>query len=260
MNWPDPKRWRTLWCVWLSLFVVCPALTSEFDHLHRRWTEVLSQRVDADLVDYSALKARPTELNAYLTTLAEVPHAEFTRWTERQRLAFLCNAYNASTIQLIVEHYPVKSIKDLGGLFSSPWERPVVKLFGAVHTLNHLEHQMIRAEFREPRIHFALVCAARGCPPLRAEAYVAERLETQLADQARKFLAQPEKNHIDETAGIIHLSPIFKWYGDDFGRGPDAVLRALTPYWPKPSAAALAKGGLKIRYTDYDWSLNEQRR
>ncbi len=260
MNWPNQNRWLGLWSIGLSLCLGCTASAAEFDQLHRRWTEVLTHQVKAGLVDYSALKARPAELNAYLTTLADVPQAEFVRWTERQRLAFLCNAYNASTIRFIVDHYPVKSIKDLGGLFASPWERPVVKLFGAVHTLDQLEHRMIRADFREPRIHFALVCAARGCPPLRAEAYVEERLDQQFADQARQFLASPEKNRVDEITGTIHLSPIFKWYGDDFGKDTDAVLRALKPYWPRTTAAALVKGGLKIRYTEYDWSLNDQRR
>lgn len=260
MNWPDPTRWRGRWSVWLCLCLTGTATAAEFDHLHRRWTDVLAHQVKDGLVDYSALKAQPAKLNAYLVTLAEVPQAEFARWTERQRLAFLCNAYNAATVRLIVDHYPVKSIKDLGGLFSSPWERPVVKLFGAVHTLDQLEHRMIRPQFREPRIHFALVCAARGCPPLRAEAYIEERLDEQLADQARKFLASPEKNRLDEVTGTLHLSPIFKWYGDDFGRDTDSVLRALKPYWPKASAAALSKGGFRIRYTDYDWSLNEQRR
>jgi hypothetical protein len=175
-------------------------------------------------------------------------------------MAFLINAYNAYTLQLIIDHHPVKSIKDIGSFFKGPWDQPVVRLFGRTLTLNNLEHDIIRVDYQEPRIHFALVCAARGCPPLRNEAYLADRLEEQLDDQVRRFLATPDKNRVDASRRTVYLSPIFKWYGADFEKQHGSVLAALQPYWPKASASVLAQGGFKIRYTDYDWSLNQSHR
>jgi len=124
-------------------------------------------------------------------------------------------------------------------------------------TLNTVEHKMLRRDYREPRIHFALVCAAKGCPPLRTEAYVAGRLDEQFDDQARKFLANAEKNRVETGERVVYLSPIFKWYGADFEKKSGSVLAALETYWPGKAPAALASGGFRIRYTDYDWSLND---
>ena len=179
---------------------------------------------------------------------------------ELQQLAFFINAYNAYTLQLIIDHYPVKSIKDIGSFFKGPWDQPAVRLFGRTLTLNNLEHDIIRKDYPDPRIHFALVCAAHGCPPLRDEAYVADHLEEQLDDQARQFLATPAKNRVDAGARTVYLSPIFKWYGADFEKKHGSVLAALEPYWPKASVGALAQGHFKIRYSDYDWSLNQTTR
>ena len=169
-------------------------------------------------------------------------------------MAFLLNAYNAYTLKLITDRYPLKSIKDIGGWFSGPWDQPVVKLFGETITLNTVEHKILRKDYSEPRIHFALVCAAKGCPPLRGEAYVAARLNGQLDDQAKLFLANPAKNRVDVANHTVYLSPIFKWYGSDFEKKSGSVLTALKPYWP---GKAVATDDFKIRYTDYDWSLNE---
>ena len=153
-------------------------------------------------------------------------------------------------------HYPVKRIKDIGSFLTGPWDQPVVKLFGDTITLNTVEHKILRQNYAEPRIHFALVCAAKGCPPLRGEVYVATRLNEQLDDQAKQFLATPDKNHMDVASQTVYLSPIFKWYGVDFEKKSGSVLAALKPYWPaKP---VVGYEDFKIRYTDYDWSLNEQ--
>lgn len=230
-----------------------------FDQTHATFDAVLKRHVRDGLVDYPALKARPKLLEDYLATLAGVSPDGFKRWPEKERLAFLINLYNATTLKLIVDHYPVKSIKDVGSLLKGPWDQPVVRIFGRRLTLNDLEHKILRVDYREPRIHFALVCAARGCPPLRSEAYVAERLDSQLDDQARRFLACPAQNRVVSRERAVYLSPLFKWYGADFERASGSVLTALKSYWPPEAAAALAEGGFRIRYTDYDWSLNESR-
>ena len=125
--------------------------------------------------------------------------------------------------------------------------------------MNTVEHKILRVDYTEPRIHFALVCAAIGCPPLRSEAYVGIRLDEQLEDQERQFLATPDKNRIAATERTVYLSPIFKWYGGDFRKESGSVLAALKPYWPE-NFGVLDYDDFKIRYTDYDWSLNEQPR
>ena len=231
-------------------------MAAEFDDTHALFTGVLERHVRNARVDYAALKARPSDLNRYLDQVARVSRTEFKRWSGPRQIAFLSNAYNAHTLRLIIEHYPVKSIKDIGGLLNGPWDQPVVKLFGETITLNTLEHKILRKDYDEPRLHFALVCAAKGCPPLRGEAYVGARLEEQLVDQARQFLAEPGKNRIAATERAVYLSPVFKWYGGDFEKKHGSVLAALKPYWPDKSGA-LVQDDFKIRYTDYDWSLNE---
>jgi hypothetical protein len=155
--------------------------------------------------------------------------------------------YNAATLKLIVDHYPVKSIKGIGSLFKGPWDQPVVRLFDQTITLNNLEHDILRKDYNEPRLHMALVCAAKGCPPLRSEAYVGERLDGQLADQARIYLASPAGLQLDRAKGEARLSAIFKWYGKDF----PSVSAFVARY------SGQNVDGLNIRYLDYNWSLNE---
>ena len=234
-----------------------------FDHTHGTFDRVLKQNVADGWVNYSALKAAPQPLNAYLDALAAVPEAEFKTWAEKQRLAFLINLYNAATLKLIVDHYPVASIKKIGGFFNfgglgdGPWAQKVVRLFGEVTTLDHVEHEIIRKEYAEARVHFALVCAARGCPPLRAEAWTADRLEAQLDEQGRIFLGQAVKNRVEANARTLYLSPIFKWFAGDFEAAAGSVEKFVTPFLPEAARGALATGGFKISYTDYDWSLND---
>lgn len=239
-----------------ALWVVGGGSAQAFDHTHAAWDKVLKQRVKEGLVDYAALKANPDELGAYLESLAKVGKSEFLAWSEPQRLAFLFNLYNAATVKLIVDHYPVSSIKKIGGVFSSPWKQKRVPLFGTLRSLDDLEHDMLRVDYHEPRLHFAIVCAAKGCPALRSEAYMAERLNEQLEEQARAFMRNTSKNRIDQAKGLVYLSPIFDWFHKDFESKPGGVLAFVRPYFP--SGEVLAKGEWSIKYTDYDWSLNEQ--
>ncbi len=239
----------------LVLTVLSRGQAAEFDQSHSVFGPVLKAYVKDARVNYSALKSQPQELDRYLAQVAAVSEPEFKRWNEKQQIAFLINAYNAYTLRLIVDHYPVKSIKDIGGVFSGPWDQPIVHLFGRTLTLNTVEHKMLRKDYSEPRIHFALVCAANGCPPLRSEPFVTTRLDEQLDDQARQFLADARKNRVAASERTVYHSPIFKWYGEDFEKKSGSVLKALQPYWPATNRPV---GDFKIRYTDYDWSLNEQ--
>lgn len=249
---------QALGALTLGLVISAPQVAgAEFDQSHARFSGVLTRYVKDAHVDYVALKAQPQELNGYLDQVAAVSRTDFKQWKEPQQIAFLANAYNAYTLRLIIDHYPVKSIKDIGGFLSGPWDQPVVGLFGETITLNTLEHKILRKDYAEPRLHFALVCAAKGCPPLRGEAYVGARLDEQLDDQARQFLATPAKNRVEITEGTVYLSPIFKWYGADFEKKSGSVLAALKPWWPGESGGSV-RDDFKIRYTDYDWSINEQ--
>jgi hypothetical protein len=241
------------WCA--ALLWSGPAARG-FDQNHARYATVLETFVQDGLVDYAGLKAAPAELLAYLDAAADVKESQFEKWTRPQQLAFLINVYNAATLKLVADHYPVKSIKKIGGLFTSPWSLPVVRLWGQTNSLDWLEHEIIRARYSEARIHFALVCAARGCPPLRREPLLGPRIEEQLNDQGRIFLAQTAKNHFDAASGTLHLSPIFKWFHDDFAAEAGSVQAFVRRYWNPAEAAKLSQPKLRVRYTDYDWSLN----
>ncbi|MCM2305020.1 MAG: DUF547 domain-containing protein [Elusimicrobia bacterium] len=215
----------------------------------------LAARVRGGLVDYAGLKKDPAGLDAWLAAAAKTDAGEFALRSRDERLAFLINLYNAATLRLILDHYPVDSIRKIGPAWdrSRAWKLPVVKVFGRAVTLDALEHEMIRPVFGEPRVHFALVCAAKGCPPLRSEAYDGARLNDQLDDQARAFLAQKSKNDAGRAGGPVRLSPIFKWYMEDFGGSKASVLRFVSKWLP-------VEDGRAVAWSDYDWSLNEDKR
>jgi len=234
------------------------ATAQAFDPTHAAFDRVLKQHVRDALVDYRGLKAAPGPLDDYLAQLAAVTESEFTGWPEKERLAFLINLYNAATLKLIVINYPVKSIRSVGWLPGSAWKQKDVQLFGEKVSLDHVEHDLIRKNYREPRAHFALVCAARGCPPLREEAFVGNRLEAQLDDQGKIFLGTPSKNRVDTGTRTVYLSPIFKWFAGDFEGAAGTVIEFVAPFFPEASRDALAQGDFKVDYTDYDWSLNDQ--
>jgi hypothetical protein len=245
--------------LWLLLWLAVPLsnVAAEFDHTHARYGRVLAAHVRDGLVDYAALKPARAELDAYLAELAVVGEADFARWADADRLACLLNLYNAQTLALILDHYPLGSIRDIGVLPLAAWKKPVVRLFGTARSLSYLENDLIRKRWPTvPEIHFALVCAARSCPPLRAEPYVGARLPAQLAEQGRRFLATPEKNRVDPARKVVWLSKIFDWYAEDFRRDGRSVTDFATRYFPAESAAALRAGGFKVKFTDYDWQLN----
>jgi hypothetical protein len=244
----------------LAAIALLPFIVSaqSFDHTHAPLDALLKANVANGMVNYKALKATPAPLAEYLKQSGAVTEANYKGFTRPQQLAFLINLYNAATLKLIVDHYPVKSIKDCGTLFKGPWKQVVVPLWGQTVSLDHLEHEVIRPTFKEPRAHFALVCAAKGCPPLRAEAYTPEKLEAQLDDQGRVFLGTAAKNHVDTAKMKLFVSPIFDWYGGDFVEKAGSVEKFVLPFWPEKDKAATSKGGFGIEFTDYDWTLNEQ--
>src|SRR5262245_16744481 len=200
------REWTGLVLCVIALFAPNGTWASNFDHSHIGFGSVLQQFVKNGLVDYAALKKDPKRLDEYLGQLAVIPEEAFMAFREKQKIAFLINLYNATTLRLVIDHYPLKSIKDIGNWLNGPFDQKIVRLMGRSFSLGDVEHAILRKNHREPRLHFALVCGALGCPPLRAEAYVAEKLDDQLDDQARQFLATPSKNLVDLRTRTLHLS------------------------------------------------------
>jgi hypothetical protein len=230
---------------------------SDFDHSHALFGKVLDAFVADGWVNYAGLEQNPADLKAYLGQLASISRTEFVKWSEPEQIAFLSNLYNAATLQLIIDHYPVQSIKKIGGRWKGPWKQEVVSLFGEKVTLDHVEHDLIRKDYNEPRVHFALVCAARSCPPLRGEPYTPEKLDEQLEDQGRIFMNTPSKNRVDLENRTAYLSKIFKWFGGDFEEASGSVPAFVRPYFPKDISKQLEDGKFAVEYMDYDWALND---
>lgn len=239
------------------------SLATGVDDADALFTKLLSDHVADGRVDYAALTSDP-RLERYLAWLSVTDPESLT---SQGRLALWINAYNAYTLKLIADNYPLESINDLhagGRLFAfatrrTAWDLRFVVVGGETYSLNDIEHEIIRKRFDDFRIHFALVCAARSCPPLRGEAYTAARLGTQLDDQARLFLSETDKNRFDIQSRTAWLSPILKWYRGDFGGDDDALLRAIAPFVSDATVRTrleAAPGEWRIEHTRYDWSLN----
>ncbi len=252
-----------LLAVGLTLAPLPPrTLASPSPSLHDPFSALLLEHVQNDLVDYDGF-ARAPGFPSYLEALAAARPDSMPR---ADQLAFWSNVYNAYTIQLINRHQERESIRNINkflGMVSGkgPWKENIVRAGGRTLNLDQVEHQIIRPLFKEPRIHMALVCAARSCPPLRLEAYEGSRLEAQLQDQTRTFLRErPAVNRLDSANAVLHLSPIFDWYREDFGKTDGAILKFVARYFEGEAERPVFEGsGPKIRFTDYDWSLNIQK-
>ena len=246
-----------------------------FDHQHGAWTALLNRHValvdggKASQVDYAGFARDREALRAYLDSLSAVTRAEFGAWAKPQQLAFLINAYNAFTVELILTRYPdLKSIRDLGNpIFNSPWKQRFFTLLGEKRHLDWIEHEVIRkpGAYDEPRIHFAVNCASVGCPMLREEAFVADRLDAQLEEQTRRFLADRSRNRYNPASGKLEVSEIFKWYGKDFESGYGGIA-SLPQFFSKyadlladapAERARIREGRAPLAYTEYVWALND---
>lgn len=234
---------------------------SAFDHSHKVWNEVLSRYMVSGEFKYKELKEAPKgsngEFRNYLDQIEAVTAKEYGTFSRSEQMAFLINAYNAMTVKLIIDHYPVKSIKDIGGLFKKPWSIEFFKLLGgAIRSIDPIEHEYLRPKFKDYRIHAAVNCASKSCPELRREAFVPERLDAQLDEQMHSWLTDTSRNKVEPAQKTIWVSQIFDWYEEDFeawGSGVTKVLIKHAPSIYKSPAAA----GYKIKYLDYDWNLNE---
>lgn len=231
-------------------YAQAPTDTS-FDHA--ALDRLLRKHVDGDgWVDYAGLRAGARELDTYLAALAAAPFEVLGR---DEKLALLLNAYNAFTLRLIMDRWPIGSIMDVPA--GRRWAERRWVFAGRRVSLDDLEHGEIRPHFREPRVHFALVCAAVGCPKLRSEAYVAARLDAQLDDQMRYCHASERWFRFDRAAAVAYASALYDWYRDDFLTSAPSVLAFIAPYSPA-LRQALATGVVPaLEYLPYDWTLND---
>ncbi|BFM05608.1 DUF547 domain-containing protein [Halioxenophilus aromaticivorans] len=241
---------------------------------HKGWDQLLKEHVastddgNSTQVDYAQFASKRDELKTYLDSLASVSQDEFDGWPKADQLAFLINAYNAWTIELILSAWPdLDSIRDLGSLFTSPWEKEFVPLLGETRSLDDIEHGLIRGSdrYQDPRIHFAVNCASIGCPALRAEAYLGEQLNDQLEAQTHAFLADASRNRL--RADALELSSIFKWYREDFEKGwrdfyslEQFLLQYGSSLQLTPKVTQkLEQEKMAIDFLKYDWQLNAKR-
>lgn len=218
---------------------------------HSRFNEVLKQHVVEGAVDYPAIK-KDKRFAEYLKALSAINPSNIN--DKKERLAFWINAYNAFTINLILKNVPVKSIRDITQGGTGPWDIVWIEIGGARYSLNYIEHKIIRKEFDEPRIHVALVCAAKSCPPLRSEAYDGQRLDAQLEDNSALFLLDKTKNRYEKETNTLFLSELLSWYGGDFVKKYGSVEKfALTIMGLSDTKP------VSVKYLLYDWSLNAKR-
>jgi hypothetical protein len=218
---------------------------------HGEWDALVKKHVAQDgMVDYAGFLKDKKALQHYVDYLST--HQPSAKWSKNEKLAYWINAYNAFTVKLIVDHYPVKSIKDIKKgipFVNSVWDIPFIPMGKEKIDLNYIEHSILRKEFKDPRIHAAINCASFSCPLLRNEAYTANEIDRQLEEAMRKFINDPQRNQVDKSS--VKISKIFSWFSGDFKLNGASVIDYLNKYAKKS-----IDYNAKMDYLDYDWDLN----
>jgi hypothetical protein len=229
---------------------------------HKIFTDLLQKFVDdRGLVAYARWKGSAADMRALDDYLTRAGCVDLSKPAARAaQIAYWVNVYNALTLKGILREYPIQSVRErtsrLGGY--NMWQDLLIWVDNHPYSLDDIEHRILR-QMGEPRVHAALVCGAKGCPPLSRQAYTAADLDGQLTANGRRFFARPESFQADPGGRVLYLSPLLKWYGKDFGSTPAEQLRVLRPLLPESGGAGLAdKPGVRVRFLDYDWSLNDQ--
>jgi len=250
-----------------------------FNQNHTIFTKLLQENVKDGKVNYQGFIDSP-EFDKYLKTLDIIDPEDFSKWTEKQKIAFWINAYNAFTIKAIIDNYPIQRSFTLIGIFYAPknsilqipgvWKKLKFKAVGQEVTLDHIEHGILRKDFNQPRIHAAINCASISCPDLRNEAYLADKIDKQLDDSSKNFVNSKTKGvFIDKNKNKIKVSKIFKWFGDDFYSNyhkqefndksdkQNGTLGFIYKYINDDKKEYLLSDVYKLEYMPYDWGLNE---
>lgn len=246
------------------------ALAAPPDHNYAQWNALVQKHVKwlpgkkASQVDYAQFAKDRENLKAVLKEWSAVTQDEYNAFSRDQKMAFLINAYNGYTVELILTKYPkLKSIKDLGSFLKSPWKNEFFTLLGKPRNLDWIEHEQLRPVFKDPRVHAAVNCASVGCPALLDEAFVASKLNSQLETGFRRFLSDKTRNRVQKDE--LQVSSIFKWFKEDFEGGSggfQSVKDVFAKYAkelsddPAVQQQLLAKT-LEVTYLDYDWGLND---
>jgi hypothetical protein len=260
---------RRTWLWLMTLLLLCGPAWAQFDHGYVGWDALLQKHVrwlpdnKQSRVDYNGFKAERAALKKELDAMSAVTPEQFERWPREQQMAFLVNAYNAFTVELILTRWPdLKSIKELGSLLQSPWKKKFFVLLGDERTLDWIEHEQLRPRYKDPRVHAAVNCASIGCPALRPEAFVAPKLQAQFDDGMMRFMADRTRNRV--AGGKLEVSMIFKWFREDFEQGwlgynklEDLFARHALQLSDQPEEQRkLRERALPVGFLDYDWSLN----
>ena len=268
------KQIVTILSLWLLTAV---SAWAQFDHSHAAWSGLLKKHTvvidsgKASQVRYAEIAKDRAALKTYLETLSKVSEADFKSWSKNQQLAFLLNAYNAHMVEKILLRYPnIKSVWDYGKLIGNPFKDKFFKLFGREFSLDNIEHDTIRAKgvYDDPRIHMAVNCASIGCPMLREEAFVADKLDAQLEEQVVRALSDKTRNRYNAASNALEVSEIFKWYSVDFTSGLKGI-KSREQFFAKYAnlltdnaehQKIIRDGKAEIRHLDYDWGLNEAKK
>ena len=240
-----------------------PKSTSPFDPQHQQLDALLARYVVDDGVNYKGLVEDRARLDQYLANLVQVDAESFAQMSREDRYAFWINAYNGFILRLIVEHYPIDSIRDLGGkLFDQVWDQRVIPLGHLAPALgqellsySELEHKILRPSFQDARVHAAINCASQSCPPLFPKAFVGATLESQLDRVMQAFVQDSRRNHLKQAAGQLELSSIFDWFAEDFERDHGSV-RAYVAAFAGGLGGAWVESA-SVDYLDYSWALND---
>lgn len=220
---------------------------------HDLFNQVLQEHVKDGRVDYAKLKENPEKFEKYLDQLATAKPSEMSY---NAQIAFWINAYNALVIKGVIDHYPIKSVKKVK-LFNGFFSRLKFQAAGETYSLDNIEHDIIRQEFVDPRIHFALICASIGCPLIENTVFLPETIEERLDAVTLKFVTNPEKVRLDRGKRRVYLSKIFKWYKKDFTEGYEGVADFLSDYLPEDDVEFVLAKDVKFHYLHYDWNLND---
>lgn len=238
----------------LGLLMLTSPTFARVPPLHETWDQLLKKHVKDGWVDYKGFNRDVKQLDYYLDQLAKL---DVSRLSGDEKLAYWVNAYNAFTVKLILNHYPIPGIRKI----SRPWKRKEWKASGKMVSLDHIEHEILRKNFKEPRIHFAIVCASIGCPDLQPFAFYAAKIEEQLTHAAKHFFNSTKHFELKQKGDYvtIHISKIFSWFGKDFGGDKRTRANFMLPYLDEKIALEIKKAGkLKFKYKSYDWNLNEK--
>ena len=248
------------------------AQTAGFDHNYAAWETLLQKHVKwlpdgkQSRIDYRGFAQDRSALQAVLAQWSAVTPAQFAAFSRDQQMAFLINAYNGFTAELILTKYPgLKSIKDAGSLIQSPWKNKFFTLLGEPRHLDWIEHEQLRPKYNDPRVHAAVNCASIGCPALRPDAFTAGKLDNQLSDGMLRFMGDRTRNRYSAQSGKVEVSSIFKWFREDFEKGQrgftkleDVFAFYADQLTDDPAGRdKLRAKTVSISFLDYDWSLND---